>query len=72
MIKFKKIKHKKLILIYPIKNKTCKFGSCRIPNREVDTVKFLYGERWMHPAKKNEEYTTVIKNGRPFVIYRQL
>ena len=59
-------------LIYPIKNKTCKFGSCRIPNREVDTVKFLYGERWMHPAKKNEEYTTVIKNGRPFVIYRQL
>ena len=56
-------------LIYPIKKKSFDFGTCGIPAKEVDTVKYLYGERWMHPSNKGKQYTTIIKNGRPYVVY---
>ena len=56
-------------LIYPIKKKTFEFGTCGIPAQEVETVKYLYGERWMHPTDKGKQYTTIMKNGRPYVVY---
>jgi len=56
-------------LIYPIKKKTFEFGTCGIPAQEVETVKYLYGERWMHPSDKGKQYTTIMKNGRPYVVY---
>ena len=56
-------------LIFPLKKKEIKnFVTCNIPNKEVDVIKFLFGDRWMFPLIKNLDYYLTIENNKPKVV----
>ena len=57
-------------IIYPIEQKTFRWGESAMPAKAVETVEYLFGDRWMHPARKIIDYTTLIENGKPVIVYK--
>ncbi len=59
------------IMIFPIK-KSKKYFNINLPKKPKQLCKFLYGEQWLTPMKKNSGYRMEIVNHKPKLIKRSL
>ena len=61
-------------LIFPIKTKHIKISDeltieCKFPSKEIESIGFLYGERWMSPARKRIDYDVSLIDNKPSYTY---
>jgi len=54
-------------IIFPIKETIFKGKKIKIPNKPEKVCRYLYGENFSTPLKKELEYYTIIENNRPCI-----